>query len=129
MVVVALLLAGLVAWRWLARTPAQAEDQNRAGAEAGATPAAVAKVERKDLAETLTISGAFKPFQDVDVHAKVPGYIRRISVDVGDHVKEGQTIAELEIPALAARTRFVAADDFGPRYATTTSRTGTARPG
>jgi multidrug efflux pump subunit AcrA (membrane-fusion protein) len=60
-------------------------------------------VERKDLEDALTISGAFKPFQDVDVHAKVAGYIRKIFVDVGDHVKEGQTLAELEIPELAAQ--------------------------
>jgi RND family efflux transporter MFP subunit len=39
----------------------------------------------------------------VDVHAKVAGYIRKIYVDVGDHVKEGQTIAELEVPELAAQ--------------------------
>jgi RND family efflux transporter MFP subunit len=51
----------------------------------------------------LTIAGEFKPFQDVDVHAKVAGYIRKIYVDVGDHVKEGQTIAELEVPELAAQ--------------------------
>jgi RND family efflux transporter MFP subunit len=51
----------------------------------------------------LTIAGEFKPFQDVDVHAKVAGYIRTIYVDVGDHVKEGQTLAVLEVPELAAQ--------------------------
>jgi RND family efflux transporter MFP subunit len=39
----------------------------------------------------------------VDVHAKVAGYIRQIYVDVGDHVKEGQTLAVLEVPELAAQ--------------------------
>lgn len=102
-VVIAFLAVALVAWRWIARTPAQAEDEKGAGAEAGAIPVAVARVERNDLVNTLTIAGEFKPFQDVDVHAKVAGYIRRIHVDVGDHVKEGQTIAELEIPELAAQ--------------------------
>jgi RND family efflux transporter MFP subunit len=101
--VIAILVVGLVAWRWMVRAPAQAEDQNHASAGTGAITAAVARVERKDLVNTLTIAGEFKPFQDVDVHAKVAGYIRRIYVDVGDHVKEGQTIAELEIPELAAQ--------------------------
>ena len=101
--VIAFLAVGLAAWRWMVRPPAQAEGQNHAGAEVGAIPVAVVRVERKDLVDTLTISGEFKPFQDVDVHAKVAGYIRKISVDVGDHVKEGQTIAELEIPELAAQ--------------------------
>jgi RND family efflux transporter MFP subunit len=102
-VVVVFLAFGIVAWRWMARTPTEAEEHAHAGTEGGAIPAAVARVERRDLAETLTIAGEFKPFQDVDVHAKVAGYIRRISVDVGDHVKEGQTIAELEIPEMAAQ--------------------------
>jgi RND family efflux transporter MFP subunit len=52
---------------------------------------------------TLAIAGEFKAFQDVDVHAKVAGYIRKIYVDVGDRVKEGQTIAVLEVPELAAQ--------------------------
>ena len=55
------------------------------------------------MGSTLTIAGAFKPFQDVDVHAKVAGYIRTIYVDVGSHVKEGQTLAVLEVPELAAQ--------------------------
>jgi RND family efflux transporter MFP subunit len=66
------------------------------------------------LATTLTIAGEFKPFQDVDVHAKVAGYIRKIYVDVGDHVKEGQTIAVLEVPELAAQ---LSGADAGTRSA------------
>jgi RND family efflux transporter MFP subunit len=65
--------------------------------------AAVVAVERHNMASTLTIAGEFKPFQDVDVHAKVAGYIKQIYVDVGDRVKEGQTIAVLEVPELAAQ--------------------------
>jgi RND family efflux transporter MFP subunit len=98
----ALLVIGVLAWRWLGRTPTEADDPNRAATgEVGAT-AAVARVERRNLGNTLAIAGEFKPFQDVDVHAKVAGYIRTIYVDVGDHVKEGQTLAVLEIPELAA---------------------------
>jgi len=69
----------------------------------GETVAAVARAERHNLGNTLTIAGEFKPFQDVDVHAKVAGYIKVIYVDVGDHVKQGQTIAILEVPELAAQ--------------------------
>jgi RND family efflux transporter MFP subunit len=89
-------------WRWSARTPTEADDQNH-GVSSGVAPAAVARVERHSIGNTLTIAGEFKPFQDVDVHAKVAGYIRKIYVDVGDHVKEGQTLAVLEVPELAAQ--------------------------
>lgn len=64
--------------------------------------AAVVKVTRGTLGSPLTLAGAFKPFQDVDVHAKVAGYIKAIYVDVGSHVKEGQVLAVLEVPELQA---------------------------
>ena len=37
------------------------------------------------------------------MHAKVSGYIRRISVDIGDRVAAGQVIAVLEVPELSAQ--------------------------
>ncbi len=76
------------------------------------TPAAVAHTERLRVGTTLTIAGEFKPFEDVDVHAKVAGYIKVIYVDVGSHVKAGQTLAVLEIPELAAQ---LAGADAGVR--------------
>jgi RND family efflux transporter MFP subunit len=99
----ALVVAGVLAWRWLARTPTEADDPNHPATGTGQTTAAVARAERRNLGNVLTIAGEFKPFQDVDVHAKVAGYIREIYVDVGDHVKEGQTLAVLEVPELAAQ--------------------------
>jgi RND family efflux transporter MFP subunit len=99
---VVLLIAGVLAWRWLSRPSTEAADPNHPADGTGDRTAAVAQVERRNLGNTLTIAGEFKPFQDVDVHAKVAGYIRTIYVDVGDHVKEGQTLAVLEIPELAA---------------------------
>src|SRR5579863_5403304 len=98
-IVLFILVGGSFAtWRWIGRTSTEADDRNHPAL----TTAAVAVVRRQDLGDTLTVSGAFKPFQDIDVHAKVAGYIKVIHVDVGDHVKEGQTLAVLEIPELAA---------------------------
>src|SRR5438445_872279 len=97
-----LLVTLLLARHWMGREPTEAEDQIHALSASGETVAAVARAERHNLGNTLTIAGEFKPFQDVDVHAKVAGYIKVIHVDVGDHVKAGQTLAVLEIPELAA---------------------------
>ena len=100
---IAILVAGvLIAWRWYGRTPTKADDHDPASSSAD-PPAAVARVERRTIADALKISGEFKPFQDVDVHAKVAGYIKTIYVDVGTHVKQGQTLAILEVPELAAQ--------------------------
>jgi RND family efflux transporter MFP subunit len=62
--------------------------------------AAVVGVVRGSLANSLTIAGQFQPYQEVDLHAKVSGYIRWIKVDIGDRVRQGEVLAELEVPEL-----------------------------
>jgi RND family efflux transporter MFP subunit len=64
--------------------------------------AAVALVKRADIANSLSVAGEFLPYQEVEIHAKVAGYIRKINVDIGDRVKQGEVLAVLEIPELVA---------------------------
>jgi RND family efflux transporter MFP subunit len=73
------------------------------GEETSPRPVAVALAELTPISKTVTLSGEFRPFQEVDVHAKVAGYIRKVYVDVGDHVKTGQALAILEVPELDAQ--------------------------
>ncbi len=61
---------------------------------------AVVKVSRQDLASNLRIASEFLPFQEINVYAKVSGYIQKLYVDWGTHVREGQLLAVLEIPEL-----------------------------
>src|SRR5208283_2671338 len=65
--------------------------------------AAVVPVKRTTIADSLSIAGQFVPYQNVELHAKVAGYIRHIYVDIGDHVHTGQVLAVLEIPELVAQ--------------------------
>jgi len=67
---------------------------------ANSRAAAVVGVVRGPLANSLTIAGEFQPYQEVDLHAKVSGYIRSIKVDIGDRVRQGEVLAELEVPEL-----------------------------
>lgn len=68
------------------------------------TPTAqVATAQRGDISHTLRLAGQFQPYQTVDVHPKVTGYMVRINVDIGDRVRKGQTLAVLEIPELNAQ--------------------------
>jgi RND family efflux transporter MFP subunit len=69
-------------------------------AAASAPVAAVVTVARHDLANTLEIASEFEPYQEIEVYAKVSGYIQKLYVDWGTHVKEGQPLADLEIPEL-----------------------------
>ncbi len=63
----------------------------------------IATAQRGSIANQLTVAGVFQPFQEVDIHGKVSGYIRRIYVDIGDRVHKGQTLAVLEVPELQAQ--------------------------
>jgi RND family efflux transporter MFP subunit len=61
---------------------------------------AVAKASTEDLSHGLVLTAEFKPYQEVEVMAKVSGYIKQINVDVGDRVNLGQLLATLEIPEM-----------------------------
>jgi len=72
----------------------------KADAPAEVPTVAVAKVSIEDLSHSLVLTAEFKPFQEIDVMAKVAGYVKKIYVDVGDRVGAGQLLATLEIPEM-----------------------------
>lgn len=78
-------------------------DETTGGSETAAVYAAVAPVQRETIANSLSIAGQFMPYQNVELHAKVAGYIKHIYVDIGDRVHAGQTLAVLEVPELLAQ--------------------------
>jgi RND family efflux transporter MFP subunit len=96
-------LVALLAWVGIRRAKTTEADDGDHPVNDTAPVAAVVKVERRTIGGPLTIAGAFKPFQDIDVHAKVAGYIQHIYVDYGSHVKTGQVMAVLEVPELQAQ--------------------------
>ena len=62
---------------------------------------AVARAKTADLSHQIVLTAEFRPFQEIDVMAKVAGYVKVINVDIGDRVKLGQALATLEIPEMA----------------------------
>ena len=71
-----------------------------ADTDVSAPVAGVAKVTREDLFKEVTIPAEFRPYEEVELHAKVSGYVKQMNVDFGDKVKTGQLLATLEIPEL-----------------------------
>jgi len=61
---------------------------------------AAAQVAQGDIAQTLTVTAEFRPYQEIELHAKVAGYVKTINVDVGDRVRAGQLLATLEVPEM-----------------------------
>jgi RND family efflux transporter MFP subunit len=74
--------------------------RSRAAAGDELPAVSVVKIARGDLSQTLTLAAEFRPYQEIEVHAKVAGYVKSINVDVGDRVRAGQLLAVLEIPEL-----------------------------
>src|SRR5438045_525977 len=62
---------------------------------------AVARVTSDSLSRGLVLTAEFKPYQEIDVMAKIAGYIKKINVDVGDRVRQGDLLATLEVPEMA----------------------------
>ena len=75
-------------------------DKANPDSAANAPHVAVVPVVRKDLSSELEIASELLPFQEVNVYAKVSGYIQKLYVDWGTHVHKGQLLAVLEIPEL-----------------------------
>lgn len=69
---------------------------------AEAVTVGVTKIERHPVQRQLTVSSELVPFQEIDVYAKESGFVKELLVDYGTHVKQGQLMAVLEIPELAA---------------------------
>ncbi len=61
---------------------------------------AAAQVAREDLYNEMAIPAEFRPYVEVELHAKVSGYLERMNVDFGDKVKAGQLLATIEVPEL-----------------------------
>lgn len=58
--------------------------------------------QRGDINRYVTLPGTIKANQQATLYAKVPGYLKSIKVDIGDVVKAGQLLAEIEVPELSA---------------------------
>ncbi len=78
----------------------KSEAESRAPNAPARPTVAVAKVTTANLSRGLVLTAEFKPYQEVDVMAKVAGYVKEINVDVGDRVHQNQLLATLEVPEM-----------------------------
>jgi RND family efflux transporter MFP subunit len=67
---------------------------------------AVVRALRRDLTNTVEIASELQPYQEIDVYAKVSGYVQTLNINWGTHVRQGQLMAVLEIPELQEQIRF-----------------------
>lgn len=56
----------------------------------------LARVTETSLEQTVTVTGTLAAYDQATISAKVPGRVRKIYVDLGSQVRQGQVIADLE---------------------------------
>lgn len=84
--------------------PRKAREQaaNAAASEQRTTVPVVtaAKVRRAAGDTELTLPGNLSPLTETSIYARSSGYVRKRYVDIGDRVREGQIMAEIDAPEL-----------------------------
>jgi HlyD family secretion protein len=65
----------------------------------------ITTVERGDLAKSVVATGKIEPYTKVEIKSKASGIIKTLLVNVGDPVREGQVLIELDKEQLEAHVR------------------------
>src|SRR5262249_31137852 len=65
----------------------------------------IAAVEQGDLAKSVVATGKINAITKVEIKSKASGIVKRLLVDAGDRVKQGQILAELDKEELQAQVR------------------------
>jgi RND family efflux transporter MFP subunit len=100
LVFAALICAGLgiaVYFGIQSRAKADAETK-QAALETLATPVMVVHPQKGSKADEITLPGNTQAFSDTAIYARTSGYLKNWKVDIGDHVKQDQLLAEIETP-------------------------------
>lgn len=97
----ALLLASAVSMAAVMQAPAMAQAAEKVVVEPKAPAINVVRAEKRELVETLVLTGTVVPRQEVAVGTDVAGLIvQELHADQGDHVKEGDILARLDKSSL-----------------------------
>jgi RND family efflux transporter MFP subunit len=94
-------IAGGVYYVWQGKQKREAQEaRSRATAVEAGPSVTVAPAARGANLRKLLLVGEALPYKTTTMYSKVSGYLSKITVDVGDHVKSGQLIAEIQSPEI-----------------------------
>lgn len=63
----------------------------------------VVRVSSKSVDRQVKLPGEFRPYLAVPIHAKLPGFVKRVAVDRGSTVRQGQVLVTIEAPEMQAQ--------------------------
>jgi membrane fusion protein, multidrug efflux system len=81
----------------------QGQHKKTDSAETVAPVTDVFSLKKGRLSSSLQIPGELNAFQQVDIYAKVSSFVKKLYVDVGSEVKEGQLLVTMEAPEMGSQ--------------------------
>ncbi len=117
-----IILAGLVIYRGWGFTQKRTGTQRAARME---VPVQVAPVVSQPLTYSVRVNGDILPLMQVDLFSKVSGYLERIDAHIGDVVKQGQVIAQIDRTDFLQKVREIEAKVAQAKAQLTEIETGT----
>jgi HlyD family secretion protein len=66
-------------------------------------PNRLAKVQRGDVARSVVATGKIQPITKVEVKSKASGIVEKLYVDINNHVRKGQQLAQLDQQEIVAQ--------------------------
>ena len=70
------------------------------------------KPERRDVSKWIKLPAAVEADAEITLYAKVSGFLRDLSVDIGDKLKPGQLIGKLDAPELDQDVKYAEAQSL-----------------
>jgi len=107
LVAAAILAVAVIVWRHLHLSSQRSELSD--AASKGPTVQVIA-AGTGPAAQTVTVLASVTPYQQATLYAKVSGYLSKVLVDKGDHVKAGQLLATIESQETDAQYNSARAD-------------------
>ncbi len=81
-----------------------------ATADSEAVAVQVKLPERKDMSRQVLLPGSIEAFEQATLYAKTAGYLKQIKVDIGDRVRKGEILAEIDVPEMASEYEAASAE-------------------
>ena len=96
---IGMLAAGAIAT--LAVVSIVADQDNHNSELGGDAPLVVVTHPQQGQRRTVELPGSFEPYEQARLHAKLTGYVSMVKVDIGDRVKRGALVVQLDLPEMA----------------------------
>lgn len=109
--VVVAIAGGGVWWFWHSKQTQLEQDAKVRTAQVEAGPTVVVAMSaRGATARKINLTGELRPYKVTTLYSKVGGYLSKITVDVGDRVRAGQLLAEVQTPELESEYKSQVSD-------------------